>query len=103
MSEPRESFDENHAGLMIGLTDSGKPMNVRVTDDGQLIVAGGGGGTSDYNALSNRPRISGIVISGDHDPAYYGLPTATDTYTKEDTDDAIEAAIQNAVLNGGTW
>jgi len=26
---------------------------------------GGGGGTSDYNALSNRPKINGVTLTGD--------------------------------------
>ena len=26
---------------------------------------GGGGGTSDYNALNNRPKINGTTLSGD--------------------------------------
>lgn len=30
----------------------------------QIVSGGGGGGTSDYNALTNRPQINGVTLSG---------------------------------------
>ena len=36
-------------------------------------VGGGGGGTSDFNALVNKPVFNGKTIMGDHDSEYYGV------------------------------
>lgn len=37
----------------------------------------GGGGTSDYNALTNKPSINGVTLLGDKSTAELGLPTKT--------------------------
>lgn len=34
---------------------------------------GGGGGTSNYNSLSNRPKVNGTTLSGNQTGADYGL------------------------------
>lgn len=39
-------------------------------------AAGGGGGTSDYNALSNKPAINGNALEGNKTPAQLGLVAA---------------------------
>ena len=54
-----------------------------------LIGAGGGGGTSDYNGLSNQPSINGVTLTGDKTAAdlklagifqYSVMPTAGPAY-----------------------
>ena len=37
------------------------------------IDSGGGGGTTDYNALSNKPSISGVTLQGDQSPTDIGV------------------------------
>ena len=36
-------------------------------------VGGGGGGTADYNALINKPKLNGKTVSGDNASEYYGI------------------------------
>jgi hypothetical protein len=43
-----------------------------------------GGGTSNYNALTNKPQINGVVISGNMTPADLGL-TSNTPYTHTQT------------------
>lgn len=43
-----------------------------------LDNGGGGGGTSDYSALSNKPQINGVELSGNKTAAALGVPNATD-------------------------
>lgn len=38
---------------------------------------GGGGGTSDYEQLSNQPQINGHTLTGNQTSADLGLTTAT--------------------------
>ena len=40
--------------------------------------SGGGGGTGDYNDLSNKPSIGGVTLSGNKTPAQLGLAAASD-------------------------
>ena len=48
--------------------------------DGNPIwgAGGGGGGTSDYLPLTNKPKINGIEVIGDHDGNYYLLANKND-------------------------
>lgn len=36
-------------------------------------IGGGGGGTSDYNQLTNRPKINGVLLSGDKSTSDLGI------------------------------
>lgn len=48
-----------------------------ITPYGSLTpIAGGGGGTSDYTQLSNKPKINGTTLSGDQSASDLGLATA---------------------------
>lgn len=46
-------------------------------------VISGGGGTTNYNALSNKPSINGVVLSGDKTTSDLKIKT-TVNYTVED-------------------
>lgn len=41
------------------------------------IEAGGGGGTSNYEALSNKPQINSVTLSGDKSLADLGIDALT--------------------------
>ena len=44
---------------------------------------GGGGGTNDYNALNNRPKINGTTLSGDKSADDLELMAEGDALTNE--------------------
>lgn len=74
-----------HGGSIESLSD------VKLTDpeNGEVIkydaeqgkwingTASGGGGTSDYTDLTNKPRINGVTLSGDMSLADIGINTLT--------------------------
>ena len=44
---------------------------------------GGGGGTSNYNALSNKPQINGHILEGNMTSEQIGLTSLVGVYDKE--------------------
>ena len=62
-------------------TDIGKALspktvsNNKVTEWQYVSVGGGGGGTTDYSALSNKPSINDVTLSGNKTAADLGLGT----------------------------
>lgn len=53
-----------------------------VTDISDEDSSGGSGGTSDYNALSNKPSINGVELSGDKTLNELGITNYDDTQVK---------------------
>lgn len=47
------------------------------------IYRGGGGGVTDYNALSGKPQINGTTVEDNHDGGYYGLIDSADISVTE--------------------
>lgn len=47
------------------------------------IYRGGGGGVTDYNALSGKPQINGTTVEDNHDGGYYGLIDSADIEVTE--------------------
>ena len=68
-----------------GPADAGKFVAVNAAGDGYELQTGGGGGTTDYNALENKPSIGGVTIEGNKTAADYGLATK-DELPKQATD-----------------
>lgn len=80
-----------------------------------IIYAAGGGGTTDYNALQNKPSINGVTLQGNKTDAELGITTAlmdelnvTTTVggaksgTKYDTGERLEKVLRdilNPVIN----
>ena len=54
----------------------------------KLKNGGGAGGTSDYNALTNKPTINGVTIEGDKTSEDYGIESA-------DRREVLERSIEN--------
>lgn len=61
-----------------------KPDGTTITVDANgtiSAIGGGGGGTSDYSALSNKPKINNVELSGNKTLAEIGIQTATTSNT----------------------
>lgn len=62
------------AGQVLGLDENLDPV--------WLDQSGGGGGTSNYNSLTNKPQIESVTLSGNKTAAELGLARASDVPTK---------------------
>lgn len=77
---------------------------------GQFQLGGGGGGTTDYNDLSNKPSINGHTLQGDSDTSdleldyndLLNLPVIPDMsgyYDKTETDDLLADKADKSQIN----
>lgn len=57
-------------------TTTGTLERLKIGDD-IYTVEGGGSGTSDYDALNNKPQIAGVTLSGDKSLADLGIASAS--------------------------
>ena len=66
-----------------GTLNSGKYLAVGTDGNVELVDApsGGGGGTSNYNSLTNRPQINGVTLTGNKTAADLNLQAAGDYLT----------------------
>ena len=76
------------AGQVLGLDSNLSPVWVN--------QSGGGGGTSDYADLTNKPSINNVTLSGNKTGADLGLASATDLSTVSTTAQAAQTAAQAA-------
>lgn len=75
---------------------------ITVDEDGTIHAVGGGGGTggtSDYNALTSKPSINGVTLSGNKTSADLGIevPTKTSELTNDSnfvTQDSLKSLIE---------
>lgn len=82
-------------------TELTKKLNMSKIDSGKGSVSGsgsssggggGGGGTSNYNSLSNKPKINGVVLTGNKTGSDLGLNNYSDLTNKP--------SINNVTLTG---
>lgn len=60
--------------------------NITISDDLHPVISstgGGGGGSSDYQDLSNKPKINNVILTGNKTTAELGLPTKTSDLTND--------------------
>lgn len=76
------------AGQVLGLNSNLSPVWVDQT--------GGGGGTSDYTDLTNKPSINNVTLSGNKTGADLGLASAADLSSVSTTAQAAQTAAQAA-------
>lgn len=62
--------------------------NESILGSGNIEIGGGGGGTSNYNALTNKPKINNVELNGNKTSSDLGLQPAGNYVT--DTDYATE-------------
>lgn len=61
-----------------GITDAVKSVNGKFPDArGNVEVETGGGGTTNYNDLNNKPSINGVTLAGNKTAADLGLATSS--------------------------
>lgn len=73
-----------------------------ITIDGtttQLYAPSGGGGTSDYDSLSNRPQINSTTLTGNKSSSDLGLADASHTHTKSQITDFPTIPTKTSDLN----
>ena len=76
------------AGQVLGLNSNLSPVWVD--------QSGGGGGTSDYAELTNKPSINNVTLSGNKTGAELGLASATDLSAVSTTAQAAQTTANNA-------
>ena len=122
-AQAAETTGEREFALIIGNgTDANNRSNAMTVDwDGNAVVAGkltvgaapvnamdvatkqyvdqqgGGGGTSDYTALSNKPQINGTTLTGNKTAANLGLASASDLAAKADRVTEVTVSTAGAV------
>lgn len=62
---------------------------------------GGGGGTTNYNDLSNKPKIGGVTLSGNKSLADLGIAAVADI--PNSADDVGAVAVSQGVANAGKF
>lgn len=91
--------------LVSGASDIDTTALVQTDDGEQLCVKtfpldGGGGGTSDYTDLSNKPQINSVELSGDKSAADLGLQPTTRVVTMVSSSTQLAT---NTIYNGGAY
>lgn len=65
-------------GGHVDLSQETPGLSIRSPDHSVSIrAAGGGGGVTDYDALTNRPRIEGVLLTGNREISEFGPTVAT--------------------------
>ena len=54
-----------------------------ILGSGNLEIQTGGGGTSDYSQLNNKPSINGVTLNGNKTTSELGIPTKTSDLTND--------------------
>lgn len=66
-------------------------LNGKLTNTAKVVGSlgvGGGGGTGDYNELTNKPKINGVQLSGDKSSSELGILTIDDVIDDVNTSDS---------------
>ncbi len=63
--------------------DDTEKQDIALVIEGSVVYAGGGGGTSDYNRLDNKPQINGVELQGDVSLEGIGVGTYVSNYVEE--------------------
>lgn len=65
------------------------------------VSGGGGGGTSDYTQLSNKPQINNVELNGNKSLSDIGAATATDMAAEQDKTTGMSEGGSNYITVGG--
>lgn len=103
MAEPLTRRERYYAAM----AGSGEPPSYPLTREEEFLQeiidsGGGSGGTDNYNALSNKPKINGTTLTGDKTAADLGLLGEDDELTAaawaaaDFTETTVAALIESA-------
>lgn len=67
----------------------------------EIVSGGGGGGTSNYNQLSNKPSINGVTLQGNLTASALGINEYDDTQIKQDIS-TLQGSVSTNTNNIGT-
>ena len=99
---PTQLAEKQQKIMVDGILEGDGSGNVQAatTLEGTLVeYSGGGGGTTDYNGLENRPQINGVTLEGNKtssELSLYGTENAP-PYPVKSVDGATGAVVTNAV------
>lgn len=68
--------------------------NESILGSGNIEIGGGGGGTSNYNALTNKPKINNVELVGNKSLNDLGIQPAGN-YLTEETDPTVPSHVKN--------
>ena len=82
-------------------------MDMRKLSDEQIIAIAkkgqGGGGTSDYNSLLNKPQIGGVILQGNKSLQDLGIASADDLQDLADVVDSFEPFSRTVLWETEDW
>ena len=89
VSESAYNIDSFSAQSGRMIREDGSIINIAdLIASGQIPGGGGGGGTTNYNDLTNKPKLGGVELSGDMSLSYLGIAevvTQVDHSTEDTT------------------
>lgn len=99
---PTQLAEKQQKIMVDGILEGDGSGNVQAatTLEGTLVeYSGGGGGTTDYNGLGNRPQINGVTLEGNKTSSELGLYGTENAppYPVKSVDGATGAVVTNAV------
>ena len=99
---PTQLAEKQQKIMVDGILEGDGSGNVQAatTLEGTLVeYSGGGGGTTDYNGLENRPQINGVTLEGNKTSSELGLYGTENAppYPVKSVDGATGAVVTNAV------
>lgn len=84
ISTNKDNISTIQTSLEVGQNDDGKVLTATYsggTGTYSWVTPSGGGGTSDYTDLTNKPQINGITLNGNKSLANLGIAAAVDIPT----------------------
>ena len=100
----QDTFNTSRNGAVPKPSAADVSGNKVLQADGTWVAqSGGGGGTSDYNDLSNKPQINGHTLSGNQSAADLGINIPTKTSDlQNDSGFITTSATPGLIKNDGT-
>ena len=91
-------LQNNKQGVLISGENIKTINNESILGSGNIEIGGGGGGTSNYNALTNKPKINNVELNGNKTSSDLGLQPAGN-YALESEIPDVSNFVTNTVDN----